>query len=88
MTESSSPDRHEYSIEEMRTVNPDPLLTIEQAALYLNLKVTHVQDLSKQRRLNKQAFGRPVRIRQSECERLIRESTVPAVQPLNRSRFE
>lgn len=78
----------EHSPEGMLKINPDPLLTKEETADYLSLKVTHIEDLVKEGRITRHKFGRPYRIRVSECERLIREGTVPATRPVNASRFD
>lgn len=70
----------------MLKINPDPLFTKFQAAVYLNVKVSYVEDLVKHRELTK-SLGRPIRIRMSECERFIRDRTVPATRFGNASRF-
>lgn len=71
----------------MERLNPDPLLTVEQSAIYLNAKPDFVRDLSKQRRITTVKLGRSLRVQRSELERYVREGTRPATRPSRRNRW-
>ena len=64
-------------------VNPDPLLAIPSLATYIGISERHARLLVDQRRVSVVKIGRRVRVRRSEADRLINESTVEALRPLN-----
>ncbi|WP_353952215.1 excisionase family DNA-binding protein [Knoellia sp. S7-12] len=71
----------------MRKLNDDPVFEYWQAATYMNVKEGYLRDLTKQRRIETVKIGGLVRIRLSECERILHEGTRPATRPLARGRF-
>lgn len=90
MHKSSSagvPGNGSHAVASMLRLNADPVLTVEQAATYLNVRDSFIRDLNKQRRIETVKVGAHVRIRMSECDRILREGTRPATKPMNRRRF-
>jgi excisionase family DNA binding protein len=60
--------------------NPDPLLTLAQAAAYLggNVTIGTLREWRRQRRITVHKLGRHVLIRRSTLDRFITDNTIPA----------
>lgn len=84
---SSSKPYQQPPLHEMRRLNEDPVLTLEQGAVYLNVRPSLLRDMHKQRRISTIKVGDLVRIRLSECERILREGARPATKPILSDRF-
>jgi excisionase family DNA binding protein len=76
--------RRQPQADNLHPQNPDPLFTVPQAAVYLNVRESFIRDLSKDRRIARVKLGRSVRIHQSELDRLSREGWQPALRPVAR----
>ena len=63
----------------------DRLLTVEEAAIRMNVKPRFIRRLIHERRIDVRHVGRFVRIRESAVEAFIEAGAVPAV-PRSRSR--
>lgn len=64
------------------TVNPDPLLTKEQFAAYLNISERQARTWMEQRRVPLVPIGRSLRVRRSDADALIAALLQPAVRPV------
>jgi excisionase family DNA binding protein len=57
----------------------DRLLTVDEAAIRMNVKPRFVRRLIQERRIDVRHLGKHVRIRESTLEAFIEAGTVPAV---------
>ena len=68
----------DLGIDETHNLNPDPLLSVKQAANYLNVSVSKMYEIVKKKELpTVKIESDDMKIRQSVLDRLIRQSEQP-----------
>ena len=68
----------DLGIDETHNLNPDPLLSVKQAANYLNVSVSKMYEIVKKKELpTVKIESDDKKIRQSVLDRLIRQSEQP-----------